>query len=249
MISLAAYTPAVVNDPGLAVLEPYLDALRQIYGNILSNPAARPSFWGEPQVAGTGEYELHLCDNGMLVRQWTVDWGDGSTPQQVSDGPWVIHAYPGNTSQYPDYRHRHESRRHVHRRPGPHAGRIGPEFQCRRSGRTTNGASHGRNPDWATQAGGEGQQTTNFEDGGGFDQAGAVALDNGNILVAGTTGDGQFGLVRYTDDPGQTDDGELDTTFGDRRAGDDDLCRGQCHGRRAWPWTPTTPRSWWPAGR
>ena len=41
-----------------------------------------------------------------------------------------------------------------------------------------------------------------------------MALDNGNILVVGTTGDGQFGLVRYLDQPSSQDDGELDTTFG-----------------------------------
>ena len=64
------------------------------------------------------------------------------------------------------------------------------------------------------QSGGDGLQTTNFESGSGFDQANAVALDNGNILVVGTTADNQFGLVRYTDDPGQTDDGNPDTNFG-----------------------------------
>ena len=41
-----------------------------------------------------------------------------------------------------------------------------------------------------------------------------MTLDNGNILVAGTTGNGQFGLARYVVDPGQSDDGNPDPNFG-----------------------------------
>ena len=78
VIALAAYVPAAIFDPGIAVLEPLIQGEEQIESNILSNPAARPSFWGEPQAAGTGQYQLYLCDNGMLVSQWTIDWGDGS---------------------------------------------------------------------------------------------------------------------------------------------------------------------------
>ena len=37
--------------------------------------------------------------------------------------------------------------------------------------------------------------------------------DNGNILVVGTTG-GNFGLVRYIDDPNSRNDGNPDTSFG-----------------------------------
>ncbi len=66
-VSLAAYTPAAINDPGVAPLEPYFDGLRQIYSQILDNPAARPAFWGEPVAGSAGQYELHFCDNGMLV--------------------------------------------------------------------------------------------------------------------------------------------------------------------------------------
>ena len=69
-------------------------------------------------------------------------------------------------------------------------------------------------PAWAAQIGSVGQQTTNFENNACFDSAAAVASDNGNILVVGTTGSGQFGLVRYISDPGQTDDGSPDPNFG-----------------------------------
>ena len=44
--------------------------------------------------------------------------------------------------------------------------------------------------------------------------------------------DSQFGLVRYTDQPGSPNDGEPDTDFRHRRAGDDGLHRRQRHGQR-----------------
>ena len=72
----------------------------------------------------------------------------------------------------------------------------------------------GPQPDWANQIGNQGQQVTNFENPAGYDHGSAVTLDNGNILVAGTTGNGQFGLARYVVDPGQSDDGNLDPNFG-----------------------------------
>ena len=61
-----------------------------------SRPTPPP---GPPTGARTSpplrtEYRLHLDDNGMLVRTWTIDWGDGSDPQTVSPQPWVIHQYP-----------------------------------------------------------------------------------------------------------------------------------------------------------
>ena len=35
------------------------------------------------------------------VENWTIDWGDGSDPQNVSPQPWVIHQYP-DAGQYYD---------------------------------------------------------------------------------------------------------------------------------------------------
>ena len=213
VIALADYTPAPIMDPGIPSLEPFFDGLREIYSSILSNPAARPSFWGEPAAAGAGQYQLHLCDNGMLVSQWTINWGDGSAPQQVADEPWVVHAYAGNTSQYAIAVTASSVDGTFIGGMGLTPGALDPNFDGG-SGPSTTQSSRGRNPNWATQNGGNGQQTTNFENGNGFDSASAITLDDGNILVVGTTAGGQFGLVRYTDDPGQPDDGDLDTTFG-----------------------------------
>ena len=36
----------------------------------------------------------------MLIGEWTIDWGDGSDPQEVPNQPWVIHQYPGGAGQY-----------------------------------------------------------------------------------------------------------------------------------------------------
>ncbi len=212
-IALAAYTPATIFDPGIPEIEPFIQGERQIFSNILSNPAARPSFWGEPAVPGTGQYQLHLCDNGMLVSQWTITWGDGSASQQVANEPWVMHAYAGNASQYAITVTASTMDGAFTGGMGVTPGTLDQNFDGG-SGFTMNQSSHGRNPNWATQVGSDGQQTTNFEGGDGFDQATAETLDNGNILVVGTTADNQFGLVRYSDDPGQSDDGNLDTSFG-----------------------------------
>ena len=100
MVVLAAYTPAPILDHGIPELRAYYDGLKRIQADILSNPNARPSYWGEALTTGGGEYRLHLNDNGMLISQWTIDWGDGSEPQKVSNQPWVVHRYPGGAGQY-----------------------------------------------------------------------------------------------------------------------------------------------------
>ena len=60
---------------------------------IQANPAARPAFWGETVADAPNQYRLHLDDNGMLLFQWTIDWGDGSQPQVVLPQPWLVHQY------------------------------------------------------------------------------------------------------------------------------------------------------------
>jgi uncharacterized delta-60 repeat protein len=53
-----------------------------------------------------------------------------------------------------------------------------------------------------------GKVTTNFNNNSGWDEARAVTMQGDKILVVGSTGAGDFGLVRYRDD------GSLDTGFG-----------------------------------
>ena len=215
VVVLTEYTPAPILDPGIAEMEPLVQGEEQIEASILSNADARPSYWGESLATGGDDYRLHLNDNGMLVSQWTVDWGDGSDPQQVANAPWVIHSYPGGAGQY---------------QITVTAGSPNGTFSGGAGGSTGGGLSgyfgtgidttsttlhpHGPQPEWANPIGNGGQTTTNFESTPGWDQAAAIALDNGNLLVAGTTGDGQFGLARYTDQPGSPQDGEPDTNFG-----------------------------------
>jgi len=222
MIPLAAYTPppADIPDPfpQLAI------GLQQIDCSIENNPQARPSFWGETTSNGGDVYKLHLCDNGMLVEWWTINWGDGSDPQTVStrqsfalpivNVPWVTHQYSGSPNQYAITVTASAGM------DGTFTGGTGDPGTLDQSfdpiTRNALAISHGgvRNPEWANQIGNFGQQTTNFESNTGLDQAAAVALDNGNILTVGTTASGQFGLTRYAVDPGQADDGNPDPTFG-----------------------------------
>ena len=212
MITLTAYTAAPIFDPGIPAFEPFVQGEQQIFSNILSNPAARPAYWGEPTASGGSQYRLYLCDNGMLVNQWTINWGDGSAPQEVSNTPWVVHPYAGNTSQYAITVTASSLDGTFTGGMGTAPGELDQAFNVA-SGRTTNAASRGPSPQWATQLGDLGQQTTNFEGDDGFDQATAETLDNGNILLVGTTANGQFGLVRYLE-PGSENNGELDTSFG-----------------------------------
>ena len=168
MITLSAYTPKpVAPDMGLPEVDQFNQALRQIDDGIMRNPQARPSYWGEATAAGGDQYRLHFCDNGMLITQWTVDFGDGSDPQTVLNKPWIVHAYPGNSSQYAI----------IVTANGMDGTFTGGMATPRGADQQFNAGSsntmnrHGPNPNWATQIGAEGQQTTNFEEGSGFDQA------------------------------------------------------------------------------
>ena len=93
-------------------------------------------------------------------------------------------------------------------------GSLNGDFNAGSGSLTDRPVDGGAEPNWVIQVGIEGQTATNFNGNNGYDHASAVVMDNGNILVVGTTGDGKFGLARYLDDPGQSDDGELDTSFG-----------------------------------
>ena len=95
-VPLAYYTPGMVPpDPGTdPAFTQFIQGVEQIYAGIESNPAARPEYWGEIVATGAQQYRLHLDDNGMLIENWTINWGDGSDPQTVSPQPWVIHQYP-----------------------------------------------------------------------------------------------------------------------------------------------------------
>ena len=96
LVPLAYYTPGMVPpDPGTdPAFTQFIQGVEAIYAGIESNPAARPEYWGENVATGAQQYRLHLDDNGMLIENWTIDWGDGSDPQTVSPQPWVIHQYP-----------------------------------------------------------------------------------------------------------------------------------------------------------
>ncbi len=216
VITLTTYAPLPLNDPGIPSLEPFFQGLQQIYDNISSDPQARPTYWGEAVDNGGDQYEVHLCDNGMLVKNWTVNWGDGSTPQQVPDSqPWVVHAYAGGAGQYPITVSAIGVDGSFAAGAGDTPGALDGNFDAISlgPGGIADWSSHG-NPNWASN-GNNGEQTTNFESGSGFDSAAAVASDDGNILVAGTTAGGQFGLVRYIDQPSDSSDGNSDTSFGD----------------------------------
>ena len=106
----------------------------------------------------------------------------------------------------------------------------------------------GHNPNWIIQSGPIGKQVTNFEGNTGFDQGNAVTLDNGNILMAGTTDGGQFGFVRYVVDPGQSDDGNPDTTFGDSGLVTTPFPPAMLR-PAPWPSMAPTATSLWPARR
>ena len=220
MIPLSAYTlPPPCPNP----FPQYATGLQQIYSNIENNPQARPSFWGETTAAGGDEYKLHLCNNGMLIETWSINWGDGSDPQMIVNQqgagpflnvPWVTHQYSGSPSQYAITVTAFAGIDGSFTGGTGDPGTLDQGFNpiTLNTLASLHGAAH--NPEWANQIGNVGQQTTNFEDNAGYDSAAGVALDNGNILVAGTTDSGEFGLARYVVDPGQSDDGNPDLTFG-----------------------------------
>ncbi len=95
LVPLAYYTantppPDPGNDPAITQ---FIQSEKQIFAGIENNSAARPGFWGENVAAPANQVRLHLDDNGMLIQNWTIDWGDGGDPQTVSPQPWVIHQY------------------------------------------------------------------------------------------------------------------------------------------------------------
>ena len=102
MVVLSSYTPAALPpDPGISPdITEFIAGLQQIESSVAANPNARPSYWGESIVAGDNGYRLHLDDNGMLVGQWSIDWGDAGAPQVVSNEASVVHQYPADASLF-----------------------------------------------------------------------------------------------------------------------------------------------------
>ena len=96
IVPLANYTEGFVpfDMPQYPEIHSFVLGIEQVYAGIQNNPDARPAYWGEDVATGSHQYRIHLDDNGMLVRSWTIDWGDGSDPQTVSPQPWVVHQYP-----------------------------------------------------------------------------------------------------------------------------------------------------------
>ncbi len=82
---LAVYTPQVeVPDmPNIPEIHQFVVGVHQVHVNIENNPAARPAAWGENMATSGYDYRLHLDDNGMLISQWAINWGDGSAPQTI----------------------------------------------------------------------------------------------------------------------------------------------------------------------
>ena len=97
-IPLAYYSAGMLPpDPGIdPAITQFIQGLAQVYTDIQNNSAARPAYWGENVVGAANQVRLHLDDNGMLIRNWTIDWGDGSDPQTVTPQPWVVHQYPAS---------------------------------------------------------------------------------------------------------------------------------------------------------
>ncbi len=80
--------------PSYPDIHNFVVGIEQVYSDIADNADARPAYWGESVASGANQYRIHLDDNGMLVTNWTIDWGDGSNPQTVQPQPWVVHQYP-----------------------------------------------------------------------------------------------------------------------------------------------------------
>ena len=134
----------------------------------------------------------------MLVNSGPSTGATAARRKRSPTQPWVIHAYAGNASQYAITVTAASADGTFTGGMGGTPGALDQTFNAD-SGPTTNQSTiTATTPTGPPKSAAYGQQTTNFEGGTGFDQAAAVALDNGNILVAGTTADGQFGLVRYT---------------------------------------------------
>ncbi len=96
---LSTYTAGATppDMPDVPEIHNFVVGLEQVYSDIADNPDARPAFWVQT-AAGSNKCQVFLDDNGMLITQWTIDWGDGGEPQTVSPAPWVVHQYstPGD---------------------------------------------------------------------------------------------------------------------------------------------------------
>ena len=79
LATLSTYTPGMVppDMPSIPEIHQFVVGVEQVYANIESDPTARPAAWGENMATGGYDYRVHLDDNGMLVSQWTINWGDG----------------------------------------------------------------------------------------------------------------------------------------------------------------------------
>jgi hypothetical protein len=141
------------------------------------------------QVAEGQEFRLFLTveDPGDdTLGGWTIDWGDGTTPQTVSGSPeYVAHTYADN----------------------PTAG----HFTITASASDEDGTYYlplaGDPGDLDTSFGDDGRVMADF--GGGDDHAYSAALDAQGRIVAAGTANSDFAVARYL----STD--ELDITFGD----------------------------------
>ena len=94
LVPLTTYTEGVT-PPDLTTIpevHQFVLGVEQIHSDIENNPDARPAFWVQ-NTAGTNSARVYLDDNGMLITQWTIDWGDGTTPDVVTPSPWVFHQY------------------------------------------------------------------------------------------------------------------------------------------------------------
>jgi uncharacterized delta-60 repeat protein/RHS repeat-associated protein len=93
--------PVLATIPGLTkYFQAYRAGLAQLHQDIQKNADARPMIWGNATVSGGGDYRLNFDNNGMVVASWTVDWGDGSPPEQVENQPWVMHHYADRSARY-----------------------------------------------------------------------------------------------------------------------------------------------------
>ena len=97
-ITLATYTEGeLYQNPGIDEITEFNNDLQAIYDGVAADATERPSYWGEMSAEVSGEYKLHFSDNGMLVTQWNINWGDGTAVETVADQPWAVHSYVGVT--------------------------------------------------------------------------------------------------------------------------------------------------------
>ncbi len=97
-ITLTGYTQGdLFYNPGFAEVTEFNNDLQAIYDGVTADTTERPEYWGEVSSDVSNEYKLHFNDNGMLVTQWAINWGDGTAVEKVSDQPWAVHNYVGVT--------------------------------------------------------------------------------------------------------------------------------------------------------